>query len=69
MFPYGEGIEEKVNKYALKKMTINFQSFKKNLKHDFIKKGLTPDFEKKWQKLCDPWDMLVQHTLLEWNQQ
>ncbi|KAK3121231.1 hypothetical protein QOZ80_8BG0648980 [Eleusine coracana subsp. coracana] len=45
--PTGQGIEEKVKQFALKKMTIAFQTFKKNLKRDYIKKGTTPDFENK----------------------
>ena len=30
----------------MKKMAIAFQTFKKNLNKDYVKKGLTPDFEK-----------------------
>ena len=30
----------------MKKMAIAFRTFKKNLNKDYIKKGLTPDFEK-----------------------
>jgi len=63
--PVGEGIAEKVKHYAFLKMAIAFQTFKKNLKKEFIKKGTTPDFETKYQKLHPHWDAFVQYTLLE----
>lgn len=63
--PAGQGIEEKVKQFALKKMAIAFQTFKKNLKRDYIKKGTPPDFENKFQKLRPHWDVFVQHTLSE----
>ena len=40
----------------MKKMAIAFQTFKKNLNKHYIKKGLTPDFEKMFKKqhhFCD----------------
>jgi len=63
--PVGEGIAEKVKHYAFLKMAIAFQTFKKNLKKEFIKKGTTPDFETKYQKLCPHWDAFVRYTLSE----
>ena len=57
--PVGEGIEEKVKHYAFLKMAIAFQTFKKNLKKEFIKKGTTPDFETKYQKLRPHWDAFI----------
>lgn len=46
-------------------MAICFQTFKKNLKKDFVKKELTPNFENKYQKLRPQWDAFVQYTLAE----
>ncbi|CAN6246317.1 unnamed protein product [Urochloa humidicola] len=41
---------DRVMKWALKKMAIQFQTFKKKLVNDFVSKGLTPDFEKHYKK-------------------
>ena len=49
----------------MKKMAIAFQTFKKNLNKDFIKKGLMPDFEKHFQKQRPYWDAFVQYKLSE----
>ncbi|RLM69144.1 hypothetical protein C2845_PM17G13160 [Panicum miliaceum] len=38
--------EEVFKKWVMRKMAISFQTFKKNLNKDYVKKGLTPDFEK-----------------------
>ena len=46
-------------------MAIAFQAFKKNLNKDFIKKGLVPDFEKRFQKQRPYWDAFMQYKLSE----
>ena len=61
----GEGIEEKVKHYAFLKIAIALQTFKKNLKKEFIKKGTTLDFETKYQKLRPHWDAFIRYTLSE----
>ena len=63
--PAGEGVEEKVKKFALKKMALAFQTFKKNLRRDYLNKGKTPDFEQKFQKLRPAWDAFVRNSLSE----
>jgi len=61
----GEGIEEKVKHYAFLKMAVTFQTFKKILKKELIKKGTTPNFETKYQKLRPHWDAFIRYTLSE----
>ena len=50
----------KVKDWCMRKAAIAFQSYKKRLNRDFIKKGLTPDFNKH-QNLRDHWDSFVQY--------
>ena len=45
----------------MKKMAIAFQTFKKNLNKDYVKKGLTPDFEKDFKNQRPYWDAFVQY--------
>ena len=45
-FSFPEDKEEIFKDWVMKKMAIAFQTFKKNLNKDYVKKGLTPDFEK-----------------------
>ena len=49
----------------MKKMAISFQTFKKNLNKDYIKKGRVPDFEKHFKKQRPFWDAFVQYKLSE----
>ena len=42
-------------------MAIAFQMFKKNLNKDYIKKGLTSDFEQNFKKQHPFWDAFVQY--------
>jgi hypothetical protein len=43
----------------MKKMAIAFQTFKKNLNKDYVKKGLTPDFENNYKKQRPFWDEFI----------
>ena len=45
----------------MRKMAIAFQTFKKNLNKDYVKKGLTPDFEKDFKNQHPYWDAFVQY--------
>ena len=51
--------EEKVKDWSFKKGAIAFQTYKKNLNKEYIKKGLTPNFMKH-PKLRDHWNSFVQ---------
>ena len=58
--------EALVKEYAMKKMAIQFQSYKKKLYANFVKKGLTPDFDKDaYKKLKDHWDAFVAYKTSE----
>ena len=64
-FSFPEDKEEIFKDWVMKKMAIAFQTFKKNLNKDFIKKVLMPDFEKHFQKQRPYWDAFVQYKLSE----
>ena len=68
-FSVPEEHEQLFKDWVLKKMAIVFQMFKKNLNKNYVKKGLTPDFEKdfKNQRLC--WDAFVQYKSSEDSEQ
>lgn len=51
--------EAKVKEWGLKKGAISFQTYKKTLNKDYIKKGVEPDFSKH-PKIRDHWDSFVQ---------
>ena len=53
----------------MKKMAIAFQTFKKNLNKDYVKKGLTPDLEKDFKKQRPYWDAFVQYKSSEDSEQ
>ena len=53
----------------MKNMAIAFQTFKKNLNKDYVKKGLTPDFEKDFKNQCPYWDAFVQYKSSEDSEQ
>jgi hypothetical protein len=58
-FPEGTNLAN-VRTWAMRKGAIAFQSYKKRLNKDYIKKGLAPDFTKKGlAKLRDHWDSFV----------
>ena len=49
----------------MKKMAIAFQTFKKNLNKDYVRKGLTPDFEKNFKNQRPYWEAFVQYKSSE----
>lgn len=63
-FGYPPDDEEKLKDWVLKKMTTQFQTFKKNMWRDYGKKGKTPSF-KKYPKLQHHWSEFVQYKLSE----
>ena len=55
-----------VRTWAMQKGAVAFQSYKKRLNKDYIRKGHTPDFTKKGNtKLRDHWDAFVQYKQSE----
>ena len=58
-FGFPEDKEEIFKNWIMKKMAISFQTFKKNLNKDYIKKGRVPDFKKHFKKQCPFWDAFV----------
>jgi len=64
-FSFPEDKEEIFKDWVMKKMAISFQTFKKNLNKDYIKKGHVPDFEKHFKKQRPFWDAFVQYKLSE----
>jgi hypothetical protein len=54
-FNFPENKEEVLKDWVMKKMAIAFQIFKKNLNKDYVKKGLTPDFENNYKKQHPFW--------------
>ena len=53
---------EKVKQYALKKMAIQFHTWKKKLWYSYVKGGKkTPKFSGALVKVKDHWDSFVQH--------
>jgi len=64
-FPEGTDID-KVKEWTLKKMCNQFKDFKTKLHRDFVKKGLTPDWNKKgYLKLRPYWNEFVEYRLSE----
>ena len=49
----------------MKKKAIVFQTFKKNLNKEYVKKGLTTDFEKEIKNQRPYWDAFVQYKSSE----
>nr|TKW32558.1 hypothetical protein SEVIR_2G175300v2 [Setaria viridis] len=62
-----EGVDEaKVKDWSFQKGAIAFQTYKKNLNKDYIKKGLTPDFMKHLKKEDDIIARGIVPQILEW---
>jgi hypothetical protein len=61
--------EQLFKDWVMKKIAIAFQTFKKNLNKDYVKKGLTPDFEKDFKKQRPYWDAFVQYKSYEDSEQ
>ena len=64
-FSFPEEHEQLFKDWVMKKMAIAFQTFKKNLNKDYVKKGLTPDFEKDFKNQRPYWDAFVQYKSSE----
>jgi murein endopeptidase len=59
-----EQLKERVRDWSMKKMATQFQSYKKNIYNDYIKKNKTPDFNcKHFVKLRPFWDEFVQFKM------
>ena len=61
--PVGEDLRKLVKNWALKKMATQFQTQKKKLYNEFVKKNLTPNFNKNspYKKLRDDWPEFVRY--------
>ena len=68
-FSVPEEHEQLFKDWVVKKMAIAFQTFKKNMNKDYVKKGLTPDFEKKFKNQRPYWDAFVQYKSSEDSEQ
>ena len=64
-FSVSEEHERLFKDCVMKKMAIAFQTFKKNLNKDYVKKGLTPDFEKDFKNQRPYWYAFVQYKSSE----
>ena len=64
-FYFPEDKEQLFKDWVMKKMAIAFQTFKKNLNKDYVKKGLTPDFEKNFKNQRPYWEAFVQYKSSE----
>ena len=64
-FSFPEDKEQLFKDWVMKNMAIAFQTFKKNLNKDYVKKGLTPDFEKNFKNQCPYWEAFVQYKSSE----
>jgi len=62
-FSFPEDKEEIFKDWVMKKMAISFQTFKKNLNKDYIKKGRVTDVEKHFKKQRPFWDAFVWYKL------
>ena len=64
-FTFPEDKEQLFKDWVMKKMAIAFQTFKKNLNKDYVKKGLTPDFKKNFKNQRPYWEAFVQYKSSE----
>ena len=64
-FSFPEDKEQLFKDWVMKKMAIAFQTFKKKLNNDYVKKGLTPDFEKDFKNQRPYWEAFVQYKSSE----
>ena len=60
-FTFLEDKEQLFKDWVMKKVAIAFQTFKKKLNKDYVKKGLTPDFEKNFKNQRPYWEPFVQY--------
>ncbi|KAK1669783.1 hypothetical protein QYE76_057942 [Lolium multiflorum] len=57
--PELNSVQRRVKKWALKKMAVQFNDYKKKLDSFFVKKGKTPDFKGPYEKIKDHWEEFV----------
>ena len=65
--PAGDDLRKLVESWALKKMATQFQTWKKKLYNEFVKKNLTPDFSQNspYKKLRDDWPKFMRYKTSE----
>ncbi|KAK1686542.1 hypothetical protein QYE76_047390 [Lolium multiflorum] len=63
--PELNSIQQRVKKWALKKMATQFNDYKKKLDNSFVKKKKTPDFKGPYEKIKDHWEAFVKYKTSE----
>ncbi|KAK1653478.1 hypothetical protein QYE76_071283 [Lolium multiflorum] len=63
--PELNSIQRRVKKWALKKMAMQFNDYKKKLDNFFVKKKKTPDFNGPYEKIKDHWEAFVKFKTSE----
>ncbi|KAK1677171.1 hypothetical protein QYE76_038019 [Lolium multiflorum] len=58
-------VQRRVERWALKKMATQFNSYKKKLDKDFVQQKKTPDFNGPFEKIKDQWDEFVKYKTSE----
>ncbi|KAK1645650.1 hypothetical protein QYE76_063455 [Lolium multiflorum] len=58
-------IQRRVKKWALKKMAVQFNGYKKKLDNLFVKEKKTPDFNGPYEKIKDHWEEFVKYKTSE----
>jgi hypothetical protein len=64
-FTFPAGSEALVKYWTMKKMATQLQTFKKNLKKNYIKKGKMPVFTGELEKQKDQWNAFVEYKCSE----
>ncbi|KAK1660555.1 hypothetical protein QYE76_048714 [Lolium multiflorum] len=57
--------QRRVKKWALKKMVVQFNGYKKKLDTLFVKEKKTPDFNGPYEKIKDHWEEFVKYKTSE----
>ncbi|KAK1625993.1 hypothetical protein QYE76_000308 [Lolium multiflorum] len=63
--PELNSVQRRVKKWALKKMAVQFNDYKKKLDNFFVKKNKTPDFNGPYEKIKDHWEAFVKYKTSE----
>ncbi|KAK1670664.1 hypothetical protein QYE76_058823 [Lolium multiflorum] len=63
--PELNSVQRRVKKWALKKMAVQFNDYKKKLDNFFVKKKKTPDFNGLYEKIKDHWEEFVKYKTSE----
>ncbi len=58
-------VQRRVKKWALKKMAVQFNGYKKKLDNLFVKEKKTPDFNGPYEKIKDHWEAFVKYKTSE----